>query len=176
MSRLFLHLLVVATILLGAPYAGMILYRVMGPWSAVGIEADGSRTHMEFGPDLPRPAWVPVPPDASVVQASRSVSTRWPDGFHILELASRAPVEELKAFYTAQLTGVAFDVRDIGIGPMNAATANYLGVAGMLEADRPATGDHLSIQIGTLEGVLVPSRLVKLHWYKLSNPGFAYAK
>jgi hypothetical protein len=76
MPRLFLQLLIVATLLFGAPYAAMILYRVMGPWSVTAMEADGSQTSMQFGPDLPRPTWVPVPPDASVVQASRSVSTR----------------------------------------------------------------------------------------------------
>ena len=35
--------------LYGSPYAALLLNRVMGPWSATAIEADGSTTWMEFG-------------------------------------------------------------------------------------------------------------------------------
>jgi hypothetical protein len=87
-------------------------------------------------------------------------------------LASRSSSEELKSFYMDRLTHLDFQVRDLGTGTLNAAAANYLGVANMLEAERPASGDHLNVEIGTPEGMLVASRLVKLHWYKSSNPGF----
>jgi hypothetical protein len=48
-------LLLVAVLVFGASYAGAIISRVMGPWSATAVEQDGSLTHMQFGPDLPRP-------------------------------------------------------------------------------------------------------------------------
>ena len=89
MRRLFAFLLFV-TLVFGASYAGAILYHVIGPWSATAIEQDGSLTHMQFGPDLPRPEWVPVYPGAWVAQASRLVSLRAPSGFHSLELGTRA--------------------------------------------------------------------------------------
>ncbi|HEV2546171.1 MAG TPA: hypothetical protein VGU20_02430 [Stellaceae bacterium] len=54
-------------LLYGSPYAALLLNRVMGPWSATAIEADGSTTRMEFGTDLPRPDWVAVMPDADIV-------------------------------------------------------------------------------------------------------------
>jgi hypothetical protein len=176
MPRWFLHVLVVAAILFGTPCAAPILNRAMGSWSATAIEADGSQTRMEFGSHLPRPDWVPIPSDASIVQASRSISKRWPDGFHVLDLMSRASTDELVSFYRTRLTELGFEVRDLGSGPLNAAAANYLGVANMMEADRAATDDHIVIQIGTPEGIVLASRSVQLRWYKLNNPGFVVGR
>ena len=55
--RRLIALLIVLAIVFGAPYAAALLNRLMGPWSAEAVEADGSRTHMQFGQDLPRPDW-----------------------------------------------------------------------------------------------------------------------
>ncbi len=166
--RRLIALLVVLTLLFGAPYAGAILYRLMGPWSATGVEQDGSLTHMQFGPDLPRPQWVPFYPGAWVVQSSKLVSARAPSGFHSLEIGTRASLDDVKRFYTEQLTAAGFKVDDLGIAPLNPMTAAYLGIAGTLSGRRAATDDAIDIQIRTPEG-LVPSRLLQIHWRKISE-------
>jgi hypothetical protein len=53
MRGLLLGFLLVVTLVFAAPYASAILYSFMGPWTAVGIEHDGSATHMTFGTNLP---------------------------------------------------------------------------------------------------------------------------
>jgi len=156
-------------LLYGSPYAALVLDRVMGPWSATAIEADGSTTRIEFGADLPRPDWVAVMPDADIVQASLLVSRQHPKGFGFLDLATRASEEDVTAFYRARLGAAGFTVEDLGLGPLNAPTAAYLGVAGTLLGTRAATSDQIAIQIGTLEGVIRPSRLVQIKWWKIST-------
>src|SRR4051812_5791097 len=76
MRGLLLGFLLVVTFVFGASDASAILYSVMGPWTAVGIEHDGSATHMAFGHNLPPPEWVPVYPGASVVQGSSVTAAR----------------------------------------------------------------------------------------------------
>jgi hypothetical protein len=161
-------LLLVAVLVFGASYAGAIISRVMGPWSATAVEQDGSLTHMQFGPDLPRPEWVPFYPGAWVVQASRLVSARAPSGFHSLELGTRASLEEVKRFYTAELTAAGFEVADLGLMSLNPATAALLGIDGTLAAKRVASDDQIDIQIRTPDG-LIPSRLLQIRWRKISE-------
>jgi hypothetical protein len=167
MRRLFAVLFFVA-LMFGASYAAAIVYRIMGPWSATAIEHDGSLTHMQFGPGLPRPEWVPLYPGAWEVQSSRLVSTRAPSGFHSLEIATRASLDEVKRFYIRELTAAGFQVEDRGIAPLNPLTAAYLGIAGWLAAKRAATDDQIDIQIRTADG-LIPSRLLQIHWRKISE-------
>ena len=167
MRRLFALLFFVALIY-GASYAGAIIARVMGPWSATAVEQDGSLTHMQFGPDLPRPEWVPVYPGAWVAQASRLVSQRIPSGAHSLELGTRASLEDVKRFYTTALTAAGFEVADLGLLSLNPLTAAYLGIAGALTATRIATDDRIDIQIRTPDG-LIPSRTLQILWRKLSE-------
>jgi len=173
--RRLLPLLVLVALVFGASYASAIIYHIMGPWSATAVEQDGSLTQMQFAPDLPRPAWVPVMPGAWVVQASRLVSARAPSGFHSLELGTRAALDDVKRFYMNQLTAAGFAVTDLGIAPLNPLTAAYLGIAGTLSGRRAATDDAIDIQIRTPDG-LVPSRLLQIHWRKISetpDPGAA---
>src|SRR5687768_14208173 len=99
MGRWLGLLLIVMAILFGGSYASAFLFTVMGPWTAVAIQQDGSTTFMEFGAHLPRPAWVPVYPGATVVQASRLTSVTMPSGFHSLDLATRASFEDVRRFY-----------------------------------------------------------------------------
>ena len=167
MRRLFALLFFVAVIF-GASYASAIIYRVMGLWSATAVEHDGSLTHMQFGPGLPRPEWVPFYPGAWEVQSSKLVSVRAPSGFHTLEIATRASLDEVKRFYTEALTAAGFEVEDRGIAPLNPLTAAYLGIAGSLAARRAATDDQIDIQIRTADG-LIPSRLLQIHWRKISE-------
>src|SRR4051794_8974496 len=132
MRGLLLGFLLVVTLVFGASHASAILYSIMGPWSAVGIEHDGSATHMAFGQNLPRPEWVPVYPGATVVQASRLTAARSPSGFHSLELSTRASRDEVTRFYSDALSCSGFAVEDLGIAPLNPATAAYLGIDGTL--------------------------------------------
>jgi hypothetical protein len=167
MHRLFAVLFFVALVF-GASYAAGIIYRVMGPSSAIAIGHDGSQTHMQFGPGLPRPEWVPFYPGAWEVGSSRLVSVRIPSGAHTLEIATRASLDEVKRFYTAELNAVGFEVTDLGLMSLNPATAALLGIAGALSAKRAATDDQLDIQIRTADG-LIPSRLLQIHWRKISE-------
>src|SRR5262245_22283067 len=96
----FIWFMVLVTIVFGASYAGALITRLMGPWSATAIEQDGSLTHMQFDANLPRPEWVPVYPGSLIVGASKLVSVKAPGGFHSLELSTRASLDEVKRFYT----------------------------------------------------------------------------
>ena len=167
MRRLFPLLLIVALVF-GASYAAALINRVMGPSSATGILQDGSLTHMEFGTHLPRPAWVPFYPGAIVVGASKLTSVRTPSGTHSLELATRASLDEVRRFYTAELAAAGFEVTDTGTLSLNPATAWMLGIAGSLSGTRAATDDRIDIQIRTPDG-LIPSRLLQIHWRKISE-------
>ena len=104
----------------------------MGPWSATGFLQDGSLTHMEFGTHLPRPEWVPFYPGALTVQASKLTSVTAPSGFHSLEIATRASLDDVKRFYTAALTTSASRSPTTASRPLNPATAAMLGMAGTL--------------------------------------------
>jgi hypothetical protein len=168
MRRILAFIVLGVVLLYGSPYAALVLDRVMGPWSATAIEVDGSTTRMEFGADLPRPEWVVVMPGADIVQASHLVSRQHPQGFGFLDLATRASEEDVKAFYRTRLEAAGFTVEDLGLGPLNAATAAYLGVAGTLLGTRAATSDQIAIQIGRLEGVIRPSRLLQIKWWKIT--------
>jgi hypothetical protein len=165
MGRWLGLLLIAITVLFGASYASAFLFQVMGPWTAVGIQHDGTATFMEFGAHLPRPEWVPVYPGATVAQASRITSPSMPSGFHGLDLATRASFEEIRRFYVERLETAGFEVTDHGIGALNPATAAYLGIAGMLSARRAATGDEFNLTIGTPDG-LFGSRLIQSQWRK----------
>src|SRR5947209_10424941 len=123
MRGLLLGFLLVVTLVFGASHASAILFSFMGPWTAVGIEQDGSATHMAFGQILPRPEWVPVYPGARIVQASRVTAAHSPSGFHSLDIATRTSLEEVKRFYTDALNAAGFAVDDLGIAPLNPATA-----------------------------------------------------
>ena len=168
MRGLLLGFLLIVTLVFGASHASAILYAVMGPWSAVGIEQDGSQTHMAFGQNLARPEWVPVYPGASIVQASKVTAARSPSGFHSLELSTRASLDAVKRFYTDALSAKGFAVDDLGIAPLNPATAAFLGIAGTLSAKRESTDDMITVQIRDPDG-LFPSRLLQIHWYRISE-------
>ena len=167
MRRIWLGLILV-TIVFGASYASVIVNAMIGPWSAIATEQDGSATHMQFGQQLPRPDWVPVYPNASVVQASSLSSASRPSGFHSLDLATRASLDEIKRFYIDRLTAAGFEVADLGLMTLNPLTARLLGIDGTLSAKRPATDDLITIQIRSPDG-LIPSRTLRIHWAKISE-------
>lgn len=168
MRRLFPFLVLIALIF-GASYASAFINRTMGPWSSTAIHQDGSLSHMQFGVDLPRPEWVPVYPGAWVVGGSKITSVQHPAGFHGLDLGTRASLDEVKRFDTEQLTAAGFEVSDLGLMGLNPPTAAMLGIDGMLSAKRHATDDAIDVQIRTPDGI-VPSRLLQIHWRKISAP------
>ena len=160
--------LVVVMLVYGASYASAIVGAMMGPWSATAIEQDGSATNIAFGQNLPRPEWVPVYPNASVVQGSKVTAAHAPSGFHGLELATRASLDEVKRFYTERLTASGFAVADLGLTTLNPATARMLGMDGTISGKRAATDDLIYIQIRTPDG-LIPSRMLQIRWAKISE-------
>lgn len=160
--------LTVVALVFGASHASAILYSLMGPWSAVGIEQDGSTTHIAFGQNLARPEWVPAYPGATVVQASKVTAARAPSGFHALELSTRASHDEVKRFYVDALARAGFAVEDLGIAPLDPVTAAWLGIAGTLAGKRESTDDMITVQIRTADG-LFPARLLQIHWYRISE-------
>lgn len=168
MRGLVIPFLVVLTIVLGASYSSTLIHAFMGPWSATAVEHDGSLTQMQFGQNLPRPSWVPVYPGGWVVQAATVTSASMPSGFHSLDLGTRASLDEVKRFYTAELTASGFVVEDLGLMSLNPATAAMLGVAGALSAKRSETDDQIDVQIRTSDG-LFPSRMLQIRWRKISE-------
>jgi hypothetical protein len=166
--RRLLPLLVLVALVFGASYAAALINRVLGPWNATAVEQDGSVTRTQFGPDLPRPSWVPVYPGAWVVQASNVVSARAPSGFHMLELGTRASADEVRRFYTRALADAGFKVEDLGTQSLDPATAALLGVAGTIAGRRAATDDRIEVQIRAADGLLA-SRLLQIHWHKISE-------
>jgi hypothetical protein len=58
MGRLLFALLLVVAVVFGATQSSALLFWIMGPWTAVGIQHDGSATNMAFGQNLPRSAWI----------------------------------------------------------------------------------------------------------------------
>jgi hypothetical protein len=168
MGRLFFGVLLAVALVFGATQASALLFWIMGPWTAVGIEHDGSATQMAFGQNLPRPAWVPVYPGATIVQSSFLTSAQMPSGFGTLQLGTRGGLDDVRRFYLDRLAAEGFGVTDRGIAPLNPATAAFLGIAGSLAASRPDTDDQVDVMIRTPDGLL-PSRLVEIHWRKISE-------
>src|SRR5262245_20023006 len=96
-------LLFLVAFIFGGSHAAALINRAMGPWTATAVERDGSWTQMAFGPDLPRPEWVPVYPGATIVQSSKLVSAALPSGFHSVEMATSGSLEDVKQFFTMRL-------------------------------------------------------------------------
>src|ERR1044072_3300877 len=143
--RFLLPILLPVALIFRVSQASAIIHWVMCSWSAVSFEQDGSQTQMQFGQNLARPEWVPLYPGASVVTGSRLTSVRQPSGFHSLAISTRASLDEVKRFYTEQLTRAGFAVEDRGLMSLNPATAALLGIAGSLSARRTATDDPITL-------------------------------
>lgn len=161
-------LLLAVAFTFGGSYASALITRMIGPWASTGIHQDGSTSHAVFDVNLARPEWLPVIPGATVVQAAKITSAQAPSGFHSLDLATRASVDDVKRFYTEKLSASGFDVEDMGLLSLNPMTARFLGIAGALSAKRAATDDRFDMQIRTAEGI-VPSRMLQIHWRKISE-------
>src|SRR5262245_57243048 len=128
MSPRLFALLIIVAVMFGASQASALLFAFMGPWTAVGVQHDGSAMHMAFGQNLPRPGWIPVYPGATVVQTSLATSPQMPSGVGTLQIGTRAAFDEVRTFYRDHLTAAGFDVTDRGVAPLNPATAALLGI------------------------------------------------
>jgi hypothetical protein len=168
MGARFIVWLIVACVVFGTAWGGALLNATMGPWTAWGVNHDGTTTHMAFGQNLPRPDFIVLYPGAFVVQGSLLTSPAMPSGVGKLDIGTRAGFSEVRDFYLARLADAGFDVVDRGIGPLNPATAAYLGIAGSLEATRAATGDFITVVIRTPDGIIA-SRVVELSWRKIGE-------
>jgi hypothetical protein len=168
MPRFVFWLIVLATLAVGTPIVAMLLDRAMGPWSATGIEHDGSVTTIAFDRTQQRPDWIALPPGASIVQASHVVNARQRRDVYLMSFSTGARMSDIHDFYRNRLSHAGFAVTDLGTGVMNARTAAFLGVADMLSAERSADGDQIAITIRTPEG-LFNSTLVELKWGKFGS-------
>ena len=166
---LFFAFLLVVYVAFGSPYAALLLNRAMGPWDASAVHHDGSVSHQYYDQDRPPPDFVPMFPGASVVQSVLVFKNDAPSGVGLLDLAVHGSTDEVRDFYRSRLEALGFAVEDLGTMGLNAATADYLGVAGNLFAKRPDTDDSVAVQIRTEEGIVVRSRMVQLSWRKLSE-------
>jgi hypothetical protein len=80
----------------------------------------------------------------------------------------RASLDDVKRFYTERLEAEGFAVADLGLLSLDPRTAALLGIDGALSARRPATDDAIDVQIRTADG-LIASRLLQIHWRKISE-------
>ena len=171
---LILTLILIVVFALGSPYAALFLGWLNGTGQASGIEHDGSVTLISYGRDLPRPVWIFVPPGARIAQASHVSNETQQRDVGMLEFATDQSVPEVRSFYEERLSREGFTVVDEGTRPLDARTAEYLGVADNLVATRAGSGDRVNISIQTPEGVL-QTRLVRLAWYKITPEGVSHA-
>jgi hypothetical protein len=162
-------LIFIAIFVVGTPIVAMLINMSMGSWTATGIEHDGSVTQISFDRAMRRPDWVALPSGAGLVEASHVENERQRRDVCLMSFSTRQPTADTRDFYRTHLSRAGFAVIDLGTGPMNARTAAYLGVADILSASRPTTGDQISVTNHTPEGLLATA-LVELKWGRFVSP------
>ena len=132
------------------------------------IERDGSVLGMISGPNTPQPDWMPKEPGASIAYAHRWQPSKYMKDGGGMDVVTRKPVAEVKAFYAQFLRAKGLTVEDPGYGPLNAGTAAALSLEGFLIAEDATRNLEVVIQIGSAEASLFgPARLVKINWREL---------
>ena len=119
------------------------------------IERVGLQRALIMGPNPPRPDWLPLVPEAVVVQAGHWLPGPGREIAGDIELLTHKGVEEIKRFYLERLRSVGFDTRDTGYGTLNAPAAAYLSIA--------------NVTTRSAVGLILPSRTVQIHWQKSHN-------
>lgn len=159
----FLSLLL-AFLVLDSPYGAWATYRVLGNSTVSYVSGAGTPTVMALGPDVPQPDWAVLAPDALYITGARSgpEAPRLETGS--FDYVSWSDLAGLRDFYRKNLETKGFVVKDEGVGPLNAAAASVLGIAGMLTARDDATGRELRINIRTSQGWVFPGRYVQIVW------------
>src|SRR5262245_51883122 len=102
-GRFLLALLLAVTVVAGYPYAGLILGRIIGTSTVTFNEHDGVQRTMIMGPDAPRPAWLPILPRATVVQAAHWLPSPDREVAGSVELLTHKGVDEIKRYYLDEL-------------------------------------------------------------------------
>jgi hypothetical protein len=150
----------------GYPYAGWLLYRVLGTNTVTLTEQDGAVRTFVSGPAAPRPDWVPIMPGGLIVTGANWVPSpvQPPEGD--TEFLSHADTENIAAFYTAELKSRGFAVNGPHAHGLDPATAGLLGLDGTLVAHNTESGEQMTIQIRSPSGLLLRPRLVQIHWRK----------
>jgi hypothetical protein len=171
-GRFLLGLLLAVTVVAGYPYAGLLLGRIIGTSTVTFSEHDGIQRTMVMGPDAPRPEWLPILPRSVVVQAAHWLPSPGREVAGSVELLTHKSVDEVKRYYLYALRAAGFDVRDAGFGPINAATAAYMGIDNTLLGWRADTSLWISVTTRTPGGLFVPSRTVQINWQKRDAPMF----
>ena len=170
MQRFLIAALIVIAVLAGAPYAALLINRVIGTYTVIFTEADGSQRTLISGPAAAQPDWLPIMPRSLLVNAHRWLPNALAVDSGGVELATHADLAAVKEFYVQALERIGFAVEDDGLGLLNPATAAYLGIAGSLLAERRSTGHELAVQIRTPDGLIVAPRLLQIQWRQL-GPG-----
>jgi hypothetical protein len=165
-GRLFFGLVLVVALVAGYPYAALIVNRVIGTNTVVFTEQDGLQRTLVFGPDAPRPDWLPMLPQSLVVQAGHWLPGPGREIAGDVELLTHKGVEEIKRFYLDALSAARFDTRDVGYGTLDAPAAAYLGIANVLEGYRRDEDLTITVTTRTPDGLVLPSRTVQIHWQK----------
>ena len=169
-GRLLFWVLVGLAVLVGYPYAGLVISHAMGTATVVMTEQDGTRRTLVMGPGATHPDWLPVMPDAVVINAGRWLPTQSQPDEGDLEILTHAGLDDVRRFYTENLRQQGFDVKDLGFGPLNPMTAAYLGIDGMLYGYRAATKDEVALDIRSASGLILSSRVLQIHWRKAEAP------
>ncbi len=139
----------------------------MGTTTATFYEADGTTSSAVIGPAAPRPDWLPLDEGAMIASASRWIGQAQFKDAGGVDLLTHSSLEALKKYYSEALTAQGFAVEDYGLGDLNPATADYLGIAGTLLAEKREARLEVSVTFRTPEGLLLRPRFVQIAWREL---------
>ena len=147
------------------PYAGFIVGYISGTHPVTLSDGRGTSRTAIIGRDAPQPGWIPQLPGAKATGGSRLVATAGRSESGTIELlASGSSVDEIKGFYTRQLSARGFLVKDIGTAGLTPAGARSISLDSVLSAVRRQSGDELRINISGEKGWVLRARPVQLVW------------
>jgi hypothetical protein len=103
-------------------------------------EADGTARHAVFGPHAPYPAWILLPPDASIVSGGVFDNTPTQGGGGSLDLAVSGDGQALVTAWEARLRAAGFTVQR-----RTDPSDPLFDIEAALMAEQPATGRRLQL-------------------------------
>jgi hypothetical protein len=106
------------------------------------VEADGTVRNAVFGPNAPYPAWLLLPPDASIITGGVFSPTPQQGAGGSLELAVSGDMEALLAAYQARLAADGFTARRT-----TDRTDALFDIEATLQAEHPESGRRLRILV-----------------------------
>ena len=156
-------LLIALAVVAGYPYAGLVLYRLLGTTTVAMVEHDGTPRSMIMGPAAPLPEWLPQLPRGWTVTAAHWHPSPGRPIAGGQEVLTHTSVDEVKRFYAAALAEAGFAMRDDGIGTLTPPVAAYLGIDNTLVGTRD-DGLVISVVTRSAGGLILPSRIVQINW------------